>query len=94
MKVNSTGLGKTTLISHIAELAPGEEANTLMMKIEATEPVHWYITCQMEPQDIKSAVKTALKPAVIFRVLKMLFSSNLPKKNDVDINGERRSING
>ncbi len=87
MKVNSTGLGKTTLISHIAELAPGDDPNVLNMKIEATDPVHWFITCQMEPADVRSAIKMALKPAVIIRVLKMIFCSG-SKKNDVKVNGQ------
>ena len=42
-----------------------------MMKIESTKPVHWYITCQMEPSDVRAAMKMVLKPSVILRVLKM-----------------------
>lgn len=71
MKVNSTGLGKTTLISHIAGLAPDDEPGGLTMKIESTEPVHWYITCCMEPSDIRTAIKMVLKPAVLFRIIVM-----------------------
>jgi hypothetical protein len=70
MQVNSTGLGKTTLISHISELSPSDDGG-LMMKIESTKPVHWYITCQMEPSDVRAAMKMVLKPSVILRVLKM-----------------------
>lgn len=88
MKVKSTGLGKTTLTSHISGLAPGEVPNTLEMKIEATEPVHWFISCQMEPKDVRSAIKKALKPAVIFRVLKMMFSSDMSDEDTVKIDGE------
>lgn len=70
MQVNSTGLGKTTLISHISALEPNDDGG-LMMKIESTKPVHWYITCQMEPSDVRSAMKMVLKPSVIVRILKM-----------------------
>lgn len=71
MKVNSTGLGNTTLTSHISGIAPGDEPGGLMMKIESTEPVHWHITCRMEPSDIRAAIKMVLKPAVLFRIIRM-----------------------
>jgi energy-coupling factor transporter ATP-binding protein EcfA2 len=70
MRVNSTGLGKTTLTSHISELAPNEDGG-LLMKIEATQPVHWHITCQMDPSDVRAAIRMALKPSVVIRVVKM-----------------------
>jgi energy-coupling factor transporter ATP-binding protein EcfA2 len=71
MKVNSTGLGKTTLTAHISGLAPGDEPGLLVMKIESTEPVHWYITCRMEPADIRAAMKMVLKPAALIRIMRM-----------------------
>jgi len=71
MKVNSTGLGKTTLTAHISGIGPGDEPAGLTMKIESTEPVHWYITCRMEPGDIRTAIRMVLKPGVIFRILRM-----------------------
>lgn len=70
MRVNSTGLGKTTLTSHISELAPNEDGG-LSMKIEATQPVHWHITCQMDPSDVRAAMKMVLRPSVIVRIIKM-----------------------
>jgi hypothetical protein len=74
MKVNSTGLGNTTLTAHISGLLPGDEPGLLTMKIESTKPVHWYITCRMEPKDIRTAIKMVLKPAALFRILKMALS--------------------
>ena len=65
MKVNSTGLGNTTLTAHISGLLPGDEPGLLVMKIESTQPVHWYITCRMEPEDIRTAIKMVLKPAAL-----------------------------
>ena len=70
MKVNSTGLGKTTLTAHISGIGPGEEPRGLTMKIESTEPVHWFITCRMKPGDIRTAIKMVLKPTVIFRIIR------------------------
>ena len=45
MKVNSTGLGKTTMVAHFEELSKVNENDSAAMKltIEATEPVHWTI---------------------------------------------------
>lgn len=70
MRVNSTGLGKTTLTSHISALEPIKDGG-LMMKIESTKPVHWQITCRMETGDIRTAMKMVLKPAVLLRIVKM-----------------------
>lgn len=78
MQVQSTGLGKTMLTAHMANL----EANNdglgfgLTLKIEATEPVHWYITCRLTPTDIRRTLKLVLTPSVLFRVLKMLFQGS------------------
>jgi hypothetical protein len=79
MKVNSTGLGNTTLTAHISGLQPGDEPGLLVMKIESTKPVHWFITCRMEPEDIRTAIKMVLKPAAIGRILKLMFS--FPRRN-------------
>jgi hypothetical protein len=56
-----------------------------MMKIESTKPVHWYITCQMEPSDVRAAMKMVLKPAVILRVLKMALGIGAPAAPEVDV---------
>ncbi|MFH0915394.1 MAG: hypothetical protein V1912_02975 [bacterium] len=82
MKVNSTGLGKTTLTAHISGLTPGDEPGILTMKIESTEPVHWFITCAMEPKDIRTAIKMVLKPTALLRIIRM--AAGLTRK-DVDL---------
>jgi hypothetical protein len=71
MRVNSTGLGNTTLTAHISGLQPGDEPGLLVMKIESTQPVHWYITCSMEPKDIRTAIKMVLKPTSLARIVTM-----------------------
>jgi len=78
MQVQSTGLGKTMLTSHIANLEPNNEGQGfgLTLKIEATEPVHWYITCRLTGADIRRTLSLALRPSVLFRVLKMLFQGS------------------
>jgi energy-coupling factor transporter ATP-binding protein EcfA2 len=84
MQVNSTGLGKTTLVSHISELSPNEGGG-LMMKIESTKPVHWYITCQMEPGDVRAAMKMVLKPSVLLRILKMALGIGVSGEPEAEV---------
>ena len=78
MLVQSTGLGKTVLTSEFAGLQINEANKEfgLDLKIEATEPVHWYITCQLSGADIRQALKMALKPGILFKVLKMAFQKS------------------
>lgn len=78
MLVQSTGLGKTVLTSEFAGLEINEENKEfgLKMKIEATEPVHWYITCHLSGEDIRTAIKMAMKPAIILKVLMMAFQKS------------------
>ncbi|MHB1345662.1 MAG: hypothetical protein ACYCX3_15125, partial [Thermoleophilia bacterium] len=85
MRVNSTGLGKTTLTSHISALEPAEDGG-LRMKIESTKPVHWYITCDMEPADLRAAIKMVLRPSVLGRILAMAlgFGGTKPRAEAVD----------
>ncbi len=74
MKVNSTGLGKTTMVAHFAELAKvedGEDA-AMTLNIEATEPVHWSIKATVGGDDLRAFAKLMFKPANLFRVLRLL----------------------
>ena len=82
MQVQSTGLGKTMLTAQIANLEPNNEGQGfgLTLKIEATEPVHWYITCRLTGADIRRTFSLALRPSVLFRVLKMLFQGSSSAK--------------
>lgn len=82
MQVQSTGLGKTMLTAHMANLEPNNEGQGfgLTLKIEATEPVHWFITCRLTGADIRRTLKLALRPSVLFRVLKMLFQGTASAK--------------
>lgn len=75
MLVQSTGLGKTVLTSNFSSMAVDNENESfpLNLKIEATDPVHWFITIQLSGQDIRAALKMAMKPAIIAKVFKMLF---------------------
>ena len=68
MKVNSTGLGKTTMIAHFEDLAKVDEEGRIAMRlnIEATEPVHWSIKATVGGDDLRQFVKLALRPSILF----------------------------
>ena len=74
MKVNSTGLGKTTMVAHFATLAEAENDGTpaLVLNIEATEPVHWSIRATVGGDDLRTFARLLLKPSILFRTLWML----------------------
>ncbi len=75
MKVNSTGLGKTTLVANFGVLEPTAGAvPSLKMTIESTQPIHWHITVALDGSDIRQFIGIVLKPKLIWHVLKMLFS--------------------
>ena len=59
MKVNSTGLGKTTMVAHFAELAKTDDNGTgaMILNIEATEPVHWSIKATVGGEDLRTFAK-------------------------------------
>jgi hypothetical protein len=74
MKVNSTGLGKTTMIAHFAELTKVEDepAGAMRLNIEATEPVHWSIKATVGGDDLRQFARLMFKPSNLFFVLKLL----------------------
>lgn len=74
MKVNSTGLGKTTMVAHFAELAKvdGEETGAMRLSIEATEPVHWAIKATVGGEDLRKFARLMLKPSNLVYVLWLL----------------------
>ncbi|KUO78777.1 MAG: hypothetical protein APF81_26345 [Desulfosporosinus sp. BRH_c37] len=88
MLVQSTGLGKTVLTSNFSsmEIDKENESFPLNMKIEATDPVHWFITIQLSGLDIRQALKMAMKPAIIAKVIKMLFQK-APKSTSEALHG-------
>ncbi len=72
MKVNSTGLGKTTMVAHFAELSKDNGSGGMILNIEATEPVHWSIKATVGGPDLRRFAKLLLKPSVMFRVVRLL----------------------
>lgn len=90
MLVQSTGLGKTVLTANFADLIVNEDNKEfgLGLKIEATEPVHWYITCHLSGADIRGALKMALKPGIMVKVIKLLLQKQ-PVEIQVKSEGQK-----
>lgn len=75
MKVNSTGLGKTTMVAHFAGLTKIDDSGTpaMILNIEATEPVHWSIKATVGGDDLRTFAKLLLKPSILWRTLSLVF---------------------
>jgi len=71
MKVNSTGLGKTTMVAHFEDLAKVTDGDNSAMRlnIEATEPVHWSIKATVGGEDLRRFARLFLKPSILFYAL-------------------------
>ncbi len=74
MKVNSTGLGKTTMVAHFADLTKLDdgESPAMTLNIEATEPVHWSIKATVGGDDLRMFARLLLRPSILFRALWLL----------------------
>jgi transcription antitermination factor NusA-like protein len=80
MRVNSTGLGTTTMVANfegfqtvvtekLAGQYVGKDGKYIVIGVEAVKPIHWNIRITMDGQDLRKFIKNALKPKVIFRML-------------------------
>lgn len=89
MRVNSTGLGQTTMVADfvgfqtvaadkVAGKYVGKDGQYIILGVEAVKPVHWTIRITMDGKDLRKLIKAAFTPKVIFRVLSILIrGSNL-----------------
>ncbi len=77
MKVNSTGLGQTTMVASFTQLfkdPDGEES--LKLKIESTEPIHWVITATLGGGDLRNFIKLLLKPSILYYAISLMLKKN------------------
>lgn len=83
MRVNSTGLGQTTMIANFEEFQTvvtgkiagqyiGEDGEYIILGVEAVKPIHWNIRITMDGQDLRNLIRKAMKPKIIFRALSIL----------------------
>jgi hypothetical protein len=84
MRVNSTGLGTTTMVANfegfqtaVAEKLAGQyvgkDGEYIIIGVEAVKPIHWNIRITMDGQDLRNLIKEALKPKIVYRMLAILF---------------------
>lgn len=84
MRVNSTGLGKTTLIVKITgltyEFVEGE-GWVVRMAMESHEPVHWQMNARLQGPDLRDAVALVFRlicnPVRLCRILAMMFKGEV-----------------
>ena len=83
MRVNSTGLGQTTMVANfegfqtiaadkVAGQYVGKDGQYIILGVEAVKPIHWTIRITMDGRDLRRLIKAALTPKVISRVLSIL----------------------
>lgn len=89
MRVNSTGLGKTTLIVKITGLSyeyREDEGWHIKFGMESKEPVSWIMQARLFGPDLRDAVKAVLKlianPIRLFKCIKLLMSNPSPPKTE------------
>lgn len=82
MKVNSTGLGQTTMIASFTQLSKDPDGGeTLKLKIESSEPIHWVITATLEGADLRNFIKLLFKPSVLYYAISLMTKKRALKKD-------------
>lgn len=84
MRVNSTGLGATTMVAdfrgfhtvvsdnRLKDQYVGKDGAYIILAVEAVKPVHWTIRITMDGKDLRKLIRWALTPRVLFRMLSIL----------------------
>jgi hypothetical protein len=82
MKVNSTGLGQTTMVAAFTQLFKDPDGGeTLKLKIESSEPIHWVITATLEGSDLRNFIKLLFKPSILYYAISLMLKKRA-LKND------------
>jgi hypothetical protein len=83
MKVNSTGLGQTTMVAAFTQLLKDPDGGeTLKLKIESSEPIHWVITATLEGADLRNFIKLLFKPSILYYAISLMMKKKRALKND------------
>ena len=83
MKVNSTGLGQTTMIASFTQLFKDPDGGeALKLKIESSEPIHWVITATLEGADLRNFIKLLFKPSILYYAISLMMKKKKGLKND------------
>ena len=82
MKVNSTGLGQTTMVAGFTQLFKDPDGGqTLKLKIESSEPIHWVITATLEGGDLRNFIKLLFKPSILYYAISLMMKKKSAPKN-------------
>ena len=57
----------------------GEE--TLKLKIESSEPIHWVITATLEGADLRNFIKLLFKPSILWYAISLMLKKKSAPKN-------------
>jgi len=83
MKVNSTGLGQTTMVAAFTQLFKDPDgAQTLKLKIESSEPIHWVITASLEGADLRNFIKLLFRPSILYYAISLMLKKKSAPKID------------
>jgi hypothetical protein len=72
MKVNSTGLGQTTMVASFTQLFKDPEGGEMKLKIESSEPIHWVITATLSGGDLRNFIKLLMKPSTLYHAISLM----------------------
>ena len=73
MKVNSTGLGQTTMVASFTQLFKDPDGGeSLKLKIESSEPIHWVITATLGGADLRNFIRLLLKPSIFYHAISLM----------------------
>ena len=75
MKLRSTGLGETVLVSKLDKITLVQDY--LILHVQTIDPVQWHVRAAMDYNDLLTMVKLIIKGPV----LKYLFSGLRSRKN-------------
>jgi len=82
MKVNSTGLGQTTMVAAFTQLLKDPDGGeALKLKIESSEPIHWVITATLEGADLRNFIRLLLKPSILYYAISLMMKKRALKKD-------------
>ena len=82
MKVNSTGLGQTTMVAAFTQLFKDPDGGqSLKLKIESSEPIHWVITATLGGADLRNFIKLLFKPSILYYAISLMMKKNSAPKN-------------
>ena len=81
MKVNSTGLGQTTMIAAFTQLFKDPDGGeALKLKIESSEPIHWVITATLQGADLRNFIKLLFKPSILCYAISLMLKKKYKRR--------------